>query len=74
MADAILLNFQCSNCRAKLLIKRRTEPKKPREETLCPYCLVNLPPRDGKDMLQYTLVDAPTRLKRPAISAKSSRS
>ena len=74
MADAMLSNYQCPNFWAKLLLKRRAEPKKPREEALCPYCLINLPLRDGKDTLQYTLVDAPTHLKRSAISAKPPRS
>jgi hypothetical protein len=41
MADAMLSNYQCPNCRAKLLLKRRAEPKKPREEALCPYCLMS---------------------------------
>jgi DNA-directed RNA polymerase subunit RPC12/RpoP len=61
MSDESPSNFQCPNCRAKLLLKRRTEPKKRREEALCPYCSINLPPRNGKDTLQYTLVAPPRR-------------
>jgi hypothetical protein len=62
MSDESPSNFQCPNCRAKLLLRRRTEPKKRREEALCPYCSINLPPRNGKDTLQYTLVEPPRRL------------
>ncbi len=58
-------DYQCSNCRAKLLRKRRREPRKPREEAFCPYCMVNLPPRSGKDALEYTLAEAPLPRKRP---------
>ena len=65
MAEPNLSNFQCSNCGAKLLLKRRPEPKKRREEAFCPHCMVNLPPRDGKDTLQYTLVELPKHPKRP---------
>jgi DNA-directed RNA polymerase subunit RPC12/RpoP len=61
---AELSNFQCSHCGAKLLLKRRTEPKKYREAAVCPYCSVNLPPREGKDTLQYTLVEPPASRKR----------
>src|SRR5665213_1184810 len=60
MTDIDASNYQCSNCRAKLLLKRRREPRKPREETFCPYCGVNLPPRNGNDTLQYTLATRPT--------------
>jgi DNA-directed RNA polymerase subunit RPC12/RpoP len=59
-------NYQCSNCRAKLLLKHQTEPKKRREEAFCPYCMVNLPPRQGGDLLLYTLVEPPAQTaKRP---------
>ena len=47
-------NFQCSNCRSKLLLKRRSEPRRRREEAFCPHCGVNLPPRSGNYTLQYT--------------------
>ena len=59
MPDENPSNYQCSNCRARLLIKRRNEPKKPCEEPLCPFCSVNLPPRVGRNALQYTLVEPP---------------
>jgi DNA-directed RNA polymerase subunit RPC12/RpoP len=59
-------NYQCSNCRAKLLLKHQTEPKKRREEAFCPYCMVNLPPRQGGGLLLYTLVEPPAQTaKRP---------
>jgi len=58
-------DYQCSNCRAKLFRKRLREPRKHREEAFCPYCMVNLPPRSGKDTLHYTLVEAPMTRKRP---------
>jgi len=59
-------NHQCTNCRAKLLVKRRAEPKRRREEAFCPYCRVNLPPRQGGDLLLYTLVEPPAQTaKRP---------
>jgi DNA-directed RNA polymerase subunit RPC12/RpoP len=59
-------NYQCSNCRAKLLLKHQTEPKKRREEAFCPYCMVNLPPRQGGDLLLYNLVEPPAQTaKRP---------
>jgi hypothetical protein len=50
------LNFACTNCRAKLLLTRRREPKKYREQAFCPQCMVNLPPRSGNYALQYKLV------------------
>jgi predicted SprT family Zn-dependent metalloprotease len=59
MAEPNLSNWECKNCGAKLLLKRRSEPKRRREEALCPNCMINLPPRDGKDTLQYTLVELP---------------
>jgi predicted SprT family Zn-dependent metalloprotease len=59
MSDAELSNYVCTNCRAQLLIKRRREPRRHREEAFCPYCTINLPPRGGKDTLQYTLVAPP---------------
>jgi hypothetical protein len=65
MDDASLSNSQCSNCGAKLPLKRQTEPRRWREEALCPYCLVNLPPRDGKETLQYALIEPPRSPKRP---------
>ena len=64
MSEAHPSNFQCQNCGAKLLLKRHPEPKKLREESLCPYCLINLPPRDGKETLQYILAEAPLPRKR----------
>jgi hypothetical protein len=65
MAEPNLSKWECTNCGAKLLLKRRTEPKRRREEALCPNCMVNLPPRDGKDTLQYALVELPKTPKRP---------
>ena len=65
MAEPNLSNWKCTNCGANLLLKRRTEPKRRREEAFCPNCMVNLPPRDGKDTLQYTLVELPKTPKRP---------
>jgi hypothetical protein len=59
-------NFECTNCHAKLLLKRQTEPKRRREEAFCPHCMVNLPPRQGRDLLLYTLVEPPAKApKRP---------
>jgi DNA-directed RNA polymerase subunit RPC12/RpoP len=66
MPNENLSEYQCSNCRAKLLLKRQSEPRRRREEALCPYCSVNLPPRRGSYTLQYTLIAPPIPLRPPS--------
>jgi hypothetical protein len=56
-------NFDCphDNCGAKLLQKRVRLPPKPRGAAFCPYCMNELPEREGEFLLVYELVSAPPR-------------
>lgn len=52
-------NFQCHQCGAKYRVRRIETPLKAREKATCSHCAFDLPPRDGKDLLQYQLVERP---------------
>jgi len=56
-----LWNFQCHNCWAKYRVRRIELPLKGREKATCKHCAFDLPPRDGKDLLQYELVERPQK-------------
>ena len=54
-------NFLCSACNAKLLKRQRRETAKPGEQAFCPYCMAQLPARNGPYTLGYDLIEAPPR-------------
>ena len=53
-------NFVCRACGAKYFVVRKVAPFKPGERATCQHCTHSLPPRDGKDMIQYQLIRRPT--------------
>ena len=52
-------NYTCRHCCAKLLLKRIEVEPNSRDRATCPNCGEPLQPRDGKYLLQYTLVQRP---------------
>jgi transcriptional regulator with XRE-family HTH domain len=58
-------NFICRTCGAKYVARRIETPFRPRERATCQHCMHELPPRDGKDLIQYELIARPAE---PVVS------
>jgi predicted RNA-binding Zn-ribbon protein involved in translation (DUF1610 family) len=54
--EGMMSSFECPHCSVKLLLKRIEEFAKQGERATCPLCGEALSPRDGKYLLQYSLV------------------